>query len=76
MPDPTDRYSDNVPGSWYVDDQCIACGLCEEILSEVFVLSADADHNFVFHQPDTEAQLALAREAMDACPVEAIGNDG
>ena len=76
MPDPNNRHSDNVPGPWYVDDQCIVCGLCDEVLPEVFALSADGDHNFVHHQPDTGTQLALANEAMDSCPVEAIGNDG
>lgn len=78
MPDPENRHPENVPGPWYVDDECIACGLCDDMLPEVFALSADGDHNYVHRQPATDnpQEIALANEAMEACPAESIGNDG
>jgi ferredoxin len=76
MADPNDRYSKNVPGPWYVDNTCIACGLCENIAPSIFRYSADDGQNYVHHQPKTLAELALARDAMESCPVDAIGNDG
>ena len=30
------RYSENVPGKFYVDDQCIACDLCRETAPDNF----------------------------------------
>jgi ferredoxin len=33
-------------------------------------------HAFVTVQPDSEEAEARCREAMEGCPVEAIGNDG
>ena len=76
MADPNERFSDNVPGPWYVDSNCIGCGLCEDIAPSVFRLSAEGDHDFVHHQPETPAELEAAEEARERCPVEAIGNDG
>ncbi len=70
------RNPDNVPGPWFTDEDCIICGLCSEIAPENFRVSDDGTHNIVFKQPDSPAEIALAEEAMDACPVEAIGNDG
>lgn len=76
MADPNDRFPDNVPGSWYVDTNCIICGLCEEVAPAVFRVAPDGDHNVVHYQPETPEELAAAEEARKSCPVEAIGNDG
>ena len=66
-------FSDNAPGSWYVNDECIVCGLCENVAPAVFRLSADYSHNMVHHQPATPEELAEAEDARERCPVEAIG---
>ncbi len=76
MSDPINRYSDNVPGPYYVDDQCIICGLCDELAPSIFKISQDGDHNVVHRQPQTESEVALAEEVLSSCPVEAICNDG
>jgi ferredoxin len=76
MSDKTNRCDDNVPGPWYVDNSCIICGLCAEYAPDVFRVSADFDHNYVFHQPVTPEELKSAEDAHDHCPVDAIGNDG
>ena len=76
MADKNNRYPENVPGRWYVDTNCIICGMCSEYAPLVFKVSDDHDHNYVFHQPMTPEELAQAVEVRDTCPVEAIGSDG
>jgi len=71
----SDRHPANVSGLWYNDTNCIDCGLCPEIAPGIFRRD---DHSFqavVWHQPETEEELALAREAQTACPTESIGCD-
>ena len=70
------KYSDNVPGKFYVDDQCIDCDLCRETAPENFTRNEDGGYSFVYRQPATPEEEALCKEAMEGCPVEAIGNDG
>ena len=76
MADSADRWEDNVPGAWFVDRSCILCSLCSEIAPRNFQESADGDHDVVYKQPETEAELADARSAQEQCPVEAIGCSG
>jgi len=33
-------------------------------------------HSFVYKQPESPEEEALCKEAMEGCPVEAIGSDG
>ncbi|MDB4459228.1 ferredoxin [bacterium] len=70
------KYSDNVTGKYYVDDQCIDCDLCRETAPDSFTRSDDGGYSFVFKQPEGEDEVNLAKEAMEGCPVEAIGEDG
>ena len=73
MADPADRWEDNVPGAWYVDKSCILCTLCSEFAPHNFRGSSDGDHDVVYRQPATKEEEAQCREALDQCPVEAIG---
>ena len=75
MPNPQHAFSDNSPGAWYVDDNCIACGLCENYVPDVFGMSPDAGNFLVHRQPSTPQELADAENARERCPTEAIGND-
>ncbi len=68
MADIANKYAENVSGKFYVDDQCIDCDLCRE--------TADGGYSYVFKQPTTPEEEALCKEAMEGCPVEAIGNNG
>jgi ferredoxin len=70
-----DRLPKNIPGSWYVDANCIDCDLCRETAPTVFRRDDENGNSIVFHQPETEEERKLAEEAMTGCPVEAIGND-
>ena len=76
MANPHDKFSRNVPGPWYVDTNCTACGLCDELAPTVFRYFEPEGQNYVYCQPESEEELERANEAREACPVEAIGNDG
>ena len=69
------RFEDNTPGKFYVDEECIDCDLCREIAPTMFHRNDDEGHSFVAKQPEGEEEQ-LAIEAMEGCPVEAIGNYG
>jgi len=70
------KFSDNVPGKFYVDENCIDCDLCREIATDFFARNDDEGHSYVCAQPKTPEDLELCIEAMEDCPVEAIGDDG
>lgn len=72
----SNRYPDNVPGKYYVDDQCIDCDLCRETAPDNFTRNDNGGYSYVFKQPTTPEEEARCKEAMEGCPVEAIGNDG
>lgn len=76
MADIEDRYEDNTSGKYYVDNQCIDCDLCRETAPENFTRNDDGGYSFVFKQPEGDEQEAQCQEAMEGCPVEAIGSDG
>ena len=71
-----DRYADNIAGSFYVDDQCIDCDACREAAPDFFKRNDEEGYSFVYAQPQTDAEKANCHEAMEGCPVEAIGDDG
>ena len=75
MADIANKYSDNVPGKYYVDNQCIDCDLCRETAPNNFSRSDDGGYSFVYKQPTTEEE-GQCKEAKEGCPVEAIGDDG
>jgi ferredoxin len=76
MADVANKYAENVPGKFYVDDQCIDCDLCRETAPANFKRNDDGGHSYVYKQPETPEEEGLCKEAMEGCPVEAIGSDG
>ena len=76
MADRTDRVGENVLGTYYVDMQCIDCDVCRDTAPDNFTRSDQNGYSFVYKQPKDEEERALCEEALAACPVEAIGNDG
>ena len=76
MADRDNKNTENTPGVFYVDDQCIDCDLCRETAPANFTRQDDAGYSFVFKQPGTPEEIAACEEAMQGCPVEAIGSDG
>ena len=50
--------------------------LCRETAPDNFGRNDDGGYSYVIKQPENEEEAALCVEALDACPVEAIGDDG
>jgi ferredoxin len=76
MADKTAKVGKNVEGAFYVDSNCIDCDLCRQTAPDHFERSEEDGYSYVYKQPDTEEEIALCREALEECPVEAIGDDG
>jgi len=70
------RFSQNLPGKFYVDDQCIACDACVVEAPLFFTMNDVKGHAYVKLQPKSADELKVAYEALKCCPVEAIGDDG
>ena len=75
MADANAIWEDNTPGKWYVDRNCILCSLCCDLAPENFKESDAGDHDLVFKQPENEKERSACQEALEQCPVEAIGNN-
>lgn len=85
MADPKNMWPDNVGGSttvgnktlgFYVDKECILCSVCSDAAPKNFRMSDDEDHDICYKQPTTPDEVAQCYEAMENCPVEAIGDNG
>ena len=76
MADREDKNADSVAGKYYVDTQCIDCDLCRETAPNNFQREEDEGYSYVFKQPENDEEEAQCVEAMEGCPVEAIGDDG
>jgi ferredoxin len=70
------RLSENVLGRFYVTSECIDCDICRSLAPAFFARHDEIGLSIVQLQPRTEADIALAEEAVDSCPADAIGNDG
>jgi ferredoxin len=71
-----DRVPENAPGRFYVDAQCIDCDVCRVTAPGNFQRHSEKPYSYVFRQPSGLEERAQCEEAMDSCPVEAIGQDG
>ena len=85
MADPNDRWHDNntevitIDGksySFYCDKECIFCSVCHEVAPDHFKMGAEEDHDVCYSQPKNEEELQICIEALESCPVDAIGFDG
>lgn len=76
MADREDKNPENVAGQFYVDSQCIDCDLCRETAPKNFMREEDEGYSYVFKQPENDEEREQCVEAMEGCPVEAIGEDG
>ncbi len=76
MADKADKWPENVPGKFYVDEQCIDCDLCRETAPDYFQRNEDGGYSYVANQPTTDEGIEQCMEALEGCPVEAIGDDG
>lgn len=68
------KYRLNVPGRYYVTDDCLFCDVCVTYAPNIF--RKDDPQSYVYRQPETPEEEAQCREAMRTCCVEAIRDDG
>lgn len=76
MADNTDKVGGNVDGQFYVDSNCIDCDLCRQTAPDNFQRNEDEGYTFVSKQPENDEEHQACLDAMEECPVEAIGDDG
>ncbi len=76
MADLDDKVEGSVDGKYYVDSSCIDCDVCRTTAPENFQANEDEGFSFVFKQPANDEEEEQCQEALEACPVEAIGDDG
>lgn len=76
MADKNDKWPENVNGKFYVDEQCIDCDLCRETAPKFFARNDDGGYSYVSAQPSAPEDIEACQEALEGCPVEAIGDDG
>lgn len=76
MADINNKVEENVEGEYYVDEQCIACGICVDQAPNNFKMNEDDSHAFVYKQPENDEEQEACEGALGSCPVDAIGNDG
>jgi ferredoxin len=76
MADLDQKVPENRPGRFYVDLTCIDCDFCREIAPRHFARHGPGRYSFVQRQPMTPEEEARCREALEGCPVEAIGDNG
>ena len=76
MADRDDKLPGQAPGPYYVDGQCIDCDLCRQAAPANFERNDAEGFSYLARQPETDQEHAACREALEECPVEAIGDDG
>lgn len=75
MADITKKWPDNVPGNFFVDDQCIDCDACRAEAPANFTRNEEAGYSIVCKQPENDTEKEQCQAALEACPVEAIGKE-
>ena len=76
MANRNDKPPENVPGPYYVDATCIDCDLCRNVAPQFLRRQDEGGYTYVHRQPLSREEIALAEEALRACPTDSIGNDG
>lgn len=76
MANKNEKREGSAAGKYYVDSSCIDCDLCRQTAPENFARNDDKGYAYVSKQPANVAEEAQVTEAMQNCPVEAIGSDG
>lgn len=75
MADKNAKVKENIPGRFYVDQNCIACDACVFSAEHFFAMEDDQGHAYVKKQPETEEEIKDCKIALEGCPVGAIGDE-
>lgn len=70
------KWDANAKGKYYVDDQCIACDACCVEAPDFFAMNDEDAYAYVTKQPKSSEEVEECENALQACPVGAIGDDG
>ncbi len=76
MADKNDVWPENAKGKFFVDKTCITCDACCMAAPNNFKMNENDGHAFLNKQPENRFEEEQCKEAMEGCPVEAIGSDG
>ncbi|CAN5447936.1 ferredoxin [soil metagenome] len=76
MADKSNKLAENAEGAFFVDDQCIDCDACRATAPDNFARDDEKGYSYVKKQPESETEKQLCIDALEGCPVEAIGSDG
>jgi len=76
MADKSQKWKQNTGGKVFVDQSCIACDACVLAAPNNFKMDESDGHAYVSKQPANAEEEAACKEAVEGCPVEAIGTDG
>ena len=76
MADISSKWKQNTPGKMFVDQTCIACDACVLAAPNNFKMDEEEGHAYVAKQLTGPEEEASCKEAMEGCPVEAIGDFG
>jgi ferredoxin len=72
MTENSERLPNNVPGEFYVSEDCDGCAYCGMVAPDHFDFDKPTNTYYVFRQPQTPDEAELVLEAMEDCPVDAI----
>ncbi len=70
------KLQDNVPGKYYVTNECNGCGVCFSHALQNFMYSNDSTYYFVYQQPADAREEEDILRAMEICPMNCIKDDG
>jgi ferredoxin len=68
MANPRDKAAENIPGRYYNDTSCIDCDQCRELAPQFFKRHDDGGYTYVYRQPVTPEEVALAEDALQSAP--------
>jgi ferredoxin len=66
----------NVPGRYYVTDDCLACEVCVFDAPDNFRIGEKVAMSYVYKQPSSLEEERKCQEAIRTCCVEAIHDNG
>jgi ferredoxin len=69
---PANRLPSNVPGKYYVTDDCDGCAYCASVAPDHFDFERESNTYYVSRQPVNAEEEDFLQEAKDDCPVDAI----
>ena len=75
MSDQPTKRPQNVPGKFYVTEDCLACEACQQVAPNNFRYAEDG-LSFVFNQPGSLEEEKQCEEAVANCPLAAVKSDG